>query len=209
MLRLQNAYKLHVPAFSNRSDSEAPAMETRYIRFASDYICNRDGLSFRGALITGLDPPRLLAFPPSLLPFAPFFLQCSPCRSTHHFSPWFPLVFAKQNTRWNGNFHVDAIRDSFSNENFLAYLLVRCNQLNEFSSTDENYQSNWYNNNNNNGNFIFLINISWGLELNIFFTFLCVDIHDVFFVWLVSERWPWWYYARSRITWYMHNVSHS
>lgn len=86
-LRLQNAYKLHVPAFSNRSDSEAPAMETRYIRFASDYICNRDGLSFRGALITGLDPPRLLAFPPSLLPFAPFFLQCSPCRSTHHFSP--------------------------------------------------------------------------------------------------------------------------
>lgn len=60
--------KLHVPAFSNRSDSEAPAMETRYIRFASDYICNRDGLSFRGALITGLDPPRLLAFV-SLPPF--------------------------------------------------------------------------------------------------------------------------------------------
>lgn len=59
--------KLHVPAFSNRSDSEAPAMETRYIRFASDYICNRDGLSFRGALITGLDPPRLLAFAPPFL----------------------------------------------------------------------------------------------------------------------------------------------
>ena len=119
--------KLHVPAFSNRSDSEAPAMETRYIRFANDYICNRDGLSFRGALITGLDPPRLLAF----VPLPPFLSRRSSFNA--------PLV--------------DAIRDSFSNENFLLlYLLLQCNQLNEFSSTVENYQ-------NNNNNFIFLWNL--------------------------------------------------
>lgn len=94
--------KLHVPAFSNRSDSEAPAMETRYIRFASDYICNRDGLSFRGALITGLDPPRLLAFaplPPSFRAVLPSMLPLSID------SPFFALIStgirqAKHSLEW-------------------------------------------------------------------------------------------------------------